>query len=101
MWALLAARLPSRFIFLQNYLLKSRFRIFRGLPQTFSTRSECESPVGLLLTLNNLIGSVQSDVFHLYSLSEENIYGSALINYFITGAARLGIEDSYPRGVEE
>ena len=30
--------------------------------------------------------SIQSDVFHLYSLSEENIYGSALINYFITGA---------------
>jgi hypothetical protein len=30
--------------------------------------------------------SVQSDVFHLYSLSEETIYGSALINYFVTGS---------------
>ncbi len=30
--------------------------------------------------------SVQSDVFHLYSLSEETVYGSALINYFVTGA---------------
>lgn len=30
--------------------------------------------------------SVQSDVFHLYSLSQETVYGSSLINYFITGA---------------
>jgi len=30
--------------------------------------------------------SIQSDVFHLYSLSQETIYGSALINYFVTGA---------------
>lgn len=30
--------------------------------------------------------SVQSDVFHLYSLSQETVYGSALINYFVTGA---------------
>lgn len=30
--------------------------------------------------------SVQSDVFHLYSLSQQTVYGSALINYFVTGA---------------
>ena len=30
--------------------------------------------------------SVQSDVFHLYSLSQGAVYGSALINYFVTGA---------------
>lgn len=30
--------------------------------------------------------SVQSDVFHLYSLSQETVYGSALINFFVTGA---------------
>ena len=30
--------------------------------------------------------SVQSDVFHLYSLSQETVYGSALINYFVAGA---------------
>jgi hypothetical protein len=30
--------------------------------------------------------SVQSDVFHLYSLREGTVYGSALINYFVTGA---------------
>jgi hypothetical protein len=30
--------------------------------------------------------SIQSDVFHLYSLSEETVFGSALINYFVTGS---------------
>ncbi|MDB4733176.1 hypothetical protein OAF42_01900 [Planctomicrobium sp.] len=30
--------------------------------------------------------SVQADVFHLYSLSQETVYGSALINYFVAGA---------------
>ncbi|MDB4358754.1 hypothetical protein N9Z18_00775 [Verrucomicrobiales bacterium] len=30
--------------------------------------------------------TVQADVFHLYSLSEGTAYGSALINYFVTGA---------------
>ena len=30
--------------------------------------------------------SIQSDAFHLYSLSQETVYGSALINYFVTGA---------------
>lgn len=30
--------------------------------------------------------SIQSDVFHLYSLSQGTVYGSALINYFVTGA---------------
>lgn len=30
--------------------------------------------------------SVQSDVFHLYSLTEDTIYGSGLVNYFVTGA---------------
>ncbi|MDG2222201.1 MAG: DUF308 domain-containing protein [Rubripirellula sp.] len=30
--------------------------------------------------------SIQSDIFHLYSLSEETVYGSSLINYSVTGA---------------
>ncbi|MGB7329236.1 MAG: hypothetical protein WBD31_30420 [Rubripirellula sp.] len=30
--------------------------------------------------------SVQSDVFHLYSLNEETAYGSALINFFVAGS---------------
>jgi len=38
------------------------------------------------LQVEALERSVQSDVFHLYSLSQETVYGSALINYFVTGA---------------
>ncbi len=30
--------------------------------------------------------SIQSDVFHLYSLSQQTVYGSALINYLVTGS---------------
>jgi len=30
--------------------------------------------------------SIQSDVFHLYSLSQGTVYGSVLVNYFVTGA---------------
>ncbi len=30
--------------------------------------------------------SIQADVFHLYSLSQGVVYGSSLINYFITGS---------------
>ena len=37
--------------------------------------------------------SVQSDVFHLYSLSQGTVYGSALINYFVTGAPVSELED--------
>jgi len=42
--------------------------------------------------------SVQADVFHLYSLREGNVYGSALVNYFVTGAPvaqwRLNVPES-------
>ncbi|MCS7469601.1 hypothetical protein NZK35_23370 [Stieleria sp. ICT_E10.1] len=38
------------------------------------------------MSVQQLERSVQSDVFHLYSLSEETVYGSALINYFVTGS---------------
>lgn len=38
------------------------------------------------MQIESLDRSVQSDVFHLYSLSQETVYGSALINYFVTGA---------------
>lgn len=38
------------------------------------------------MNIEMLDRSVQSDVFHLYSLSQETVYGSALINYFVTGA---------------
>ncbi len=38
------------------------------------------------MTVEVLEKSIQADVFHLYSLSEGSAYGSALINYFVTGA---------------
>ncbi|MEM7312922.1 MAG: hypothetical protein AAF497_07200, partial [Planctomycetota bacterium] len=38
------------------------------------------------MDVEQLERSVQADVFHLYSLSQEMIYGSALFNYFVTGA---------------
>ncbi|WP_182867425.1 hypothetical protein [Stieleria mannarensis] len=38
------------------------------------------------MRVERLDRSVQADMFHLYSLSEETVYGSALINYFVTGA---------------
>jgi hypothetical protein len=40
--------------------------------------------------------SVQADVFHLYSLSEETVYGSALINYFVTGSPVSELKISAP-----
>lgn len=38
------------------------------------------------LTVERLPKSVQADVFHLYSLTEGAAFGSALVNYFVTGA---------------
>jgi hypothetical protein len=38
------------------------------------------------MQIEQLERSIQSDVFHLYSLSQGTIYGSALINYSVTGA---------------
>lgn len=40
--------------------------------------------------------SIQADMFHLYSLSQGTIYGSALVNYFITGAPLADLELSVP-----
>lgn len=40
--------------------------------------------------------SIQSDVFHLYSLSQGSVYGSALVNYFITGAPTAELELNVP-----
>ena len=43
--------------------------------------------------------SIQADVFHLYSLSEETVYGSALINYFVTGAPVSEWEITVPEAI--
>lgn len=53
------------------------------LQQAFRIREPGWSATMVIEVLDR---SVQSDVFHLYSLSQETVYGSALINYFVTGA---------------
>jgi hypothetical protein len=53
------------------------------LQQAFRIREPQWSATMLIEPLER---SVQSDVFHLYSLNQETVYGSALINYFITGS---------------
>ena len=54
-----------------------------GLQQAFRIRERGWSAT---MRIELLERSVQSDVFHLYSLSQATVYGSALINYFVTGA---------------
>ncbi len=55
----------------------------RDLQQAFRIR---EPNWSATMHIELLERSVQSDVFHLYSLSEETVYGSALINYFVAGS---------------
>lgn len=38
------------------------------------------------MQIEQLDRSIQADLFHLYSLSQGTVYGSALVNYFVTGA---------------
>ncbi len=54
-----------------------------NLQQAFRIREPSWSAT---MRIERLQRSVTSDVFHLYSLSQETVYGSALINYFVTGA---------------
>ena len=54
-----------------------------NLQQAFRIR---EPDWSATMQIELLERSVQSDVFHLYSLSQQTVYGSALINYFVTGA---------------
>ena len=44
--------------------------------------------------------SIQTDLFHLYSLSESRARGSVLINYFITGAPASEFVLRIPEGLE-
>ena len=44
--------------------------------------------------------SVQADVFHLYSLSHGTIYGSSLLNYFVTGAPISELSITVPEALE-
>lgn len=54
-----------------------------NLQQAFRVR---ESGWSATMVIDQLERNIQSDVFHLYSLSQGTVYGSALINYFVTGA---------------
>lgn len=50
------------------------------------------------LQIEMLERNVQSDVFHLYSLSQGTVYGSVLINFFVTGAPLSELKLSVPAG---
>lgn len=54
-----------------------------NLQQAFRMREATWSATMLIEPLER---SIRSDVFHLYSLSQGTIYGSALVNYLVTGA---------------
>ncbi len=54
-----------------------------NLQQSFRIRERGWSAT---MKIELLDRSVQADVFHLYSLSDRTIYGSALLNYFVTGS---------------
>ncbi len=54
-----------------------------NLQQAFRIREPGWSATMLIEQLDR---SVQADVFHLISLSQETVYGSALINFFVTGS---------------
>lgn len=54
-----------------------------NLQQAFRIRQPLWSAT---MQIEPLERSVQSDLFHLYSLSQGNIYGSVLVNYYVAGA---------------
>jgi hypothetical protein len=58
-------------------------RQMTGLQQAWRLR---DADWTAALRLEALGQSVQADVFHLYSLKEGVVYGSALFNYFVVGA---------------
>ncbi|MDA7877937.1 hypothetical protein N9B39_00150 [bacterium] len=68
-----------------------------NLQQAFRIR---EPDWSATMKIELLDRSIQSDVFHLYSLSQETIYGSALINYFITGAPISELRITFPESLK-
>jgi len=68
-----------------------------NLQQAFRIR---EPDWSATMKIELLDRSIQSDVFHLYSLSQETIYGSALINYFITGAPVSELRITFPENLK-
>lgn len=68
-----------------------------NLQQAFRIR---EPDWSATMKIELLERSIQSDVFHLYSLSQETIYGSALISYFITGAPVSELRMTVPENLK-
>lgn len=68
-----------------------------SLQQAFRIR---ESDWTASVAIETLERSVQSDVFHLYSLSNRTAYGSSLINYFVTGAPVAEFQITVPDTLE-
>jgi len=66
------------------------------LQQAFRIRDEDWSST---MTVEALGQSVQSDVFHLYSLKEGVAYGSVLLNYFVVGAPATEWRIQVPEGI--
>ncbi len=64
-----------------------------NLQQAFRIR---ESDWAATIEIEQLERSIQSDVFHLYSLSQGTVYGSALINYSVTGAPIAELQLTVP-----
>ena len=64
-----------------------------NLQQTFRIR---EPNWKATMQIEKLERSIQSDVFHLVSLSQGTVYGSALINYLVTGAPVAELQLTVP-----
>ncbi|GAB5406561.1 MAG: hypothetical protein Aurels2KO_47920 [Aureliella sp.] len=65
-----------------------------NLQQAFRIR---EADWSAQMRVELLQRSTQADVFHLYSLSRGVVYGSSLVNYFITGAPLSELRISVPQ----
>ncbi len=67
-----------------------------NLQQAFRMR---ESNWSATMQIEPLERSIRSDVFHLYSLSQGTIYGSALVNYLVTGAPTAEFSLTVPQSL--
>jgi hypothetical protein len=67
-----------------------------GLQQAFRLREDAWSAD---LTVEALGQSIQSDVFHLYSLKSGAVYGSVLMNFFVVGSPATEWRVSVPEGI--
>jgi hypothetical protein len=67
-----------------------------GLQQAFRLREENWT---ITLSVEALGQSIQADVFHLYSLKTNAVYGSVLLNYFVIGAPATEWKISIPEGL--